>query len=374
MTNTLGIQPDRSMAWIVQISRIEKHPNADRLKIVFLKNSEDIEYGWQCITNHNYDIGDKVIYIGLDSIPDPNDPFNEDTFKIPNFKRIKTIKLRGEYSQGMILPMEALSSRKNPETGDFYDSTKYNIDDDVTKELDIRKYVNPEEEKLYQEGNQQGESKYTFPIDIVPKTDEDRVQSKPKLFMQLLNEPVVITQKIDGTSMTILKDSENNIIICSRNYILDNQDKNSKVYYEMFNKYNIEKILEENPNIVIQGEIAGENIQKNPTKLSGKKFFVFNMFDQNTKKFVSHNDTISLCQKYNLEHAPIVYEGILSDLEKTLNLDHKLNMSDLVNLSNSQKYNIGNQQSMAEGIVVKHSVDRRISFKVISPEYLSKEK
>jgi len=60
-------------------------------------------------------------------------------------------------------------------------------------------------------------------------------------------------------------------------------------------------------------------------------------------------------------------------MNKFLNIDHEIELNDIIKFANSQKYNIGKKPALAEGIVVKHSIDRRISFKVISQEYLAKE-
>ena len=83
--------------------------------------------GWECVIakKDNFKIGDTIIYIEVDSIV-PEKP--EFEFLRPRKFRVRTIKLRGQVSQGLVLPLSYLSGKK------------YKIGDDVTEELGIEKY------------------------------------------------------------------------------------------------------------------------------------------------------------------------------------------------------------------------------------------
>lgn len=380
--NTLGVEPDRKMAWVVRIKSVTKHPEADRLYIIRFESSDGSEYGWQCVTNvSTYKVGDLSTYISLDSIPDPNDPMNVDTFKLPGFNRIKTIKLRGEYSQGMLVPMDHLTSRG-------CDVSKLNVDDDVTKELGVRKYVSTEEATQYD-----GTGMQPFPTNV-PKTDEERLQNIKKVLDELLGrkitkkyedgvvsdivemlpeQEVVITQKADGTSMTITLGSDGKIAVCSRNYQLTDPSKSNQHYFEMCKQYNLETVVQENPTYAIQGEVVGEGIQQNPLKLKGKQFLVFNVYNTATGAFLHHDTITDLCNKYKLHQVTEVYRGKLSELPAKLGKSEPLDVNFLVDFADSQQYGTGKQKSKAEGIVVK-TLSRNVSFKVISRAYLEKQK
>ncbi|MBR3229772.1 MAG: hypothetical protein IKF91_02985 [Bacilli bacterium] len=85
--------------------------------------------GWSLIVGKDdFKVGDKCVYIEVDSILDPNNPVFEQARKRSN--RIKTIKMAGIYSQGIAYPLSAFNM--NPD--------RYSVEDDVTDILKIKKY------------------------------------------------------------------------------------------------------------------------------------------------------------------------------------------------------------------------------------------
>ena len=85
--------------------------------------------GWSLIVGKDdFKVGDKCVYIEVDSILDPNNPVFEQARKRSN--RIKTIKMAGIYSQGIAYPLSAFNM--NPD--------RYSVGDDVTDILKIKKY------------------------------------------------------------------------------------------------------------------------------------------------------------------------------------------------------------------------------------------
>ena len=94
--------------------------------------------GWHVIVKKDeFKIGDKCIYVEIDSLLDPNNPDFE--FLRSKKFRIKTMKLGNVYSQGIVFPMSILPKNK-----------EYSVGDDVTDILKIKKYdpQAEEEEKL----------------------------------------------------------------------------------------------------------------------------------------------------------------------------------------------------------------------------------
>lgn len=105
----------------------------------------------------------------------------------------------------------------------------------------------------------------------------------------------MVTEKIDGTSTTFTMQQaskkKRRAYICSRNVVFDTPEKEERnfykdtdgnVYVEMFEKYDIEKILnyilDEHPEyefITLQGETYGGTIQKRNYGLE-HKFALFN--------------------------------------------------------------------------------------------------
>ncbi len=119
----------------------------------------------------------------------------------------------------------------------------------------------------------------------VVKTDEERCQNMPQLFVpdtELHTRPYMTTEKIDGTSTTFTmrrdgsKKDRRQFYVCSRNVVFDKPDKKSfyddtdgNVYLEMAKKYDMEavcnKVLDRLKTamfITFQGESYGGTIQK----------------------------------------------------------------------------------------------------------------
>src|SRR5574340_1044228 len=88
---------------ICEIKSVEPHTNADRLEMVQV-------LGWFCVTGKgNFKPGDKCIYFPIDSIlPESVETtlFGPDSKIKLSKSRIRTIKIRGNISQGMVCTPE----------------------------------------------------------------------------------------------------------------------------------------------------------------------------------------------------------------------------------------------------------------------------
>lgn len=172
--------------------------------------------------------------------------------------RLKTIRLRGQVSQGVCLPMSILPVGN------------YNVGDDVTSVLGVTKYEAPIPASL------SGEVKGAFPS-FIPKTDEPRVQTIQGLLDKYQGQEFYVTEKLDGTSVTYyMKDGQ--FGACSRNLELKETEDNT--IWKLAKYYDIESKLKNTKlNLAIQGELIGEGVQKNVYKLRGQKFYIFSVFD-----------------------------------------------------------------------------------------------
>lgn len=173
--------------------------------------------------------------------------------------RIKTIRLRGQISQGIAFPLSILPN-----------DVVIEEDKEVTEQLGIVKYDPPLPACL------NGKAKGMFPS-FIPKTDETRVQ----LLQGLLNENIGLkcycAEKLDGSSVTFYINNDE-FGVCSRNLNLYETEENS--IWKIARELDIEnKLRSLNKNIVIQGEIVGEGIQGNKLKMKGQTVYFFNLFD-----------------------------------------------------------------------------------------------
>ena len=334
----------RKLASIQEIDRIAVHTNADSLELAYIG-------GWQVVVKKGeFQMGDLVIYCEIDSILPERPEFE---FLRSKHFRIKTIKLRGALSQGIIFPLSILD-------GEQQIIAAYNIvgdkilNTDVTEKLGITKY---ETEKSLP----QGDAKGNFPP-FIPKTDEQRVQSAMHLIDEMQGLECYITVKEDGTSFTAY--INNGIYgICSRN--LELKTDSLTIYNKISKQYDIEnKLRTLNKNVAIQGEITGSGIQGNPLDLpvNTHQLHIYNIYDIDEHRYLDYDE---YC--LDLPTVETIYRGPF-----TFNLEQLLEMA---------KGTYVGTRNKREGIVIRpihekfsNRLHGRLSFKTINNEYLLGEK
>lgn len=332
------------LASIEIIKNIRKHPNADSLDIAEV-------LGWQTIVKTGiHKEGDKVVFITIDSIvPNTNwFGFLVDEKNPDKQIRIKNIKLRGEYSSGLVIPIT-----------DFDNQIRsLQVGDDVTEILGITKYIKEIPANL------SGEDAGSFPTHIISKTDEDNGLNDPNLVAKVLESDnyITITQKLDGSSVTVVVEDGAITQVCSRN--LSKKDTEQSLFWKCARKLNIP----ESWNGVIQGEMVGNGIQKNPMKLIDNKIYVFQIktddgyMDYETmEKFCKNElqcDIVPLIAKLEVASTIKLWENPLQKLQE---------------LADKQRYDSG---LVGEGIVVRPSSyprsfesRRPLGFKLINRNY-----
>ncbi len=364
----------RKLASIQEIIDIKPIENADAIELAIIN-------GWQCVVakKDNFKVGDKVIYCEIDSILPPAPEFE---FLKDRKYRVKTIKLRGQISQGLVLPLSYLPKGN------------YNIDDDVTEIIGITKYEPDENNDANKKviTNKKWVKKYIpdvvlsfmfshfpklskklftntvikkgFP-DFINKTDEERIQNLKNLINEVAGMKFVGTEKIDGSSETIyLKD--NKFYVCSRNNQLD-KDDGSK-YWQVVKEQDIESKIRKyfkNRNIALQGELCGEGIQGNKYKIKGIDIYIFDIFDIDKQEYYNQYEVERITKEIGLKSVPIIYRDFVlpNDINEILKLAEG---KSVVNNSNIEREGIVWRLAKPENNKV------RISFKSISNKFLLK--
>lgn len=311
--------------------------------------------GWQLVVKKGeFKIGDMCIYCEIDSVMPDNSDFE---FLKPRGMRIKTVRLRGQISQGICFPF-SLAEKYGVSLENIFEGQ------DVTSLLGIIKYEPPIPANL------SGEVKGGFPS-FIPKTDETRVQVLQPLLDKYKGTDCYITEKLDGSSITYyLRNGE--FGVCSRNLELKETETNS--LWIVAKALNVEdKLRSLGANVAIQGEIIGEGIQGNKYKLKRQTARFFNLFYIDKYEFTSFYDFRNAIKNLELDIVPVISENY--ELENDINT--------LVRLSTAKS--ILNPDVWREGIVIRpvqeiiDSIDSngffhndRVSFKVINPEFLIK--
>lgn len=299
--------------------------------------------GWQLVVKKGeFRVGDFCVYCEIDSIL-PDKP--EFEFLKPRSLRIKTIRLRGQVSQGICFPLSVL-----PE------GTLVEEDADVTEIMGVVKWELPVPAALA------GVVKGSFPA-FMPKTDETRVQVLQHLLDALAGEPCYIAEKVDGSSVTYyLRDGE--FGVCSRNLEL-HEDENNTLWKTARTLGVEEKLRSLGKNTALQGEIIGEGVNGNKLRLRGQTLRFFNLFDIDRYAYLDFAELQGTLERLELPMVPVVNTQfpLISDIPALVAL--------------ATRRSVITPEVWAEGVVIRPLKEQlflgeRVSFKVINPEFLLK--
>lgn len=337
---------ERKLASVRKIADIQPIPNADAIELATVD-------GWKVVVAKNvgHKVGDFVVYCEVDSFL-PIKPEFEFLRKSSYKKmgddegfRLRTIKLRGQISQGLILPISEVIPF--PDVLDYMEVGK-----DVTELLGVVKYEPPIPAELA------GKIKGLFPS-FLRKTDEERIQNLASEFENWKNKTFYVTEKLDGSSATFYyKDGE--FGVCSRNLELLETEDNT--FWKVARQLDLEnKMRDLGMNISLQGELIGEGIQGNPYKIKGQTVKFFNLFDIDLQTYHS----LSIFEK-------LVKRDLGLDTVPILDTNFKLPETVEGILKYADDKSVLNHNFDREGVVIR-SMDRKISFKVISNKFLLNE-
>ena len=289
---------ERKLATIDTILDLQPIEGADRIEVAKIR-------GWNVVVKKGeFSIGDKCVYFEVDSVLPADDErynFLKNAFNSRlNGYRIKTVRMRGQISQGLALPITEF-----PELEYRVKEGTLNVGDDVTELLNVRIYTEPISNVMG------AKSKSTFPSELIQKTDAERYQNIDfnNWYQNVINADshghtltFISTEKLDGTSFVVFQDPDGNVRMCSRNRELQIEDGES-VYHYIFNKYKFREIFEDQNYVfpfAIYGEIIGPSIQKNVYGLSDYEFHVFNMFDIENQVYFSWRSVEDIADMYGL--------------------------------------------------------------------------
>lgn len=320
----------RKLASIETITNVSKHINADNLDLVTV-------LGYQCVVPKNkYKTGDLIIYIKPDtSLPNDDWAIN---FKKYAPNRIKAIKLRGEWSEGLVV-----------------DSSILDIEIceglDVTNLLKISKWEPPIPSNIDAIGY--------LPFNI-PETDEERweniIDNLP------FGEKVDITLKVDGQSSSYYYNGVFGVL--GRRLELKKDSINKYTYH--INTLSIDNKLERfckkyNVSLCLRGESYGKGIQtskNNPHSQTNNHWKMFSVW--NIKE-----------RKYEKKGEPFYFLNISNELElPTVDIVEKdvILTPEIIDKYSTKLTKLNGK--MFEGVVVQH---KNGSFKIINKYYDSKK-
>lgn len=345
----------RKIATIQKIWKIEPIAGADRIELAHV-------LGWQCVVNKGqFQPMDLGVYFEIDSFLPIREEFEfmrASSYQKSDFLgdgfRLRTMRFRGQISQGLILPVDSFSELKNAEIQEYLD---------VTDILGVRKWEIPE--RMSAQGTIIG----PLPPDI-PKTDETRVQTQPGLIRDFHGLEYYISTKMDGSSHSCSIDGEGVFHVTGHNY--EYKDDGKSDLYRLLKDRNMEECMrslmqeEGIRSLVLQGEFCGEGIQSNRLRLKKPEWYVFTVRINGQR--VGLREMQEVCGKLRLETVPIEEIG--------MNLDEKYPSVEALLKRADGSYPNGGKK---EGIVIRPTepvysdrISAALSMKVVNNRYLLK--
>lgn len=323
---------------IVKVRRFERlaHPSADAMFVAVPDGTS-----WRCCCRtDNFDNEDLGIYIPVDSLL-PVELAAE--LQLPNTQdgepyRIRTIRLRGQLSQGLLLPNRG----------------RFQEGEDVAAALGITKYIEPAPVD---------EDLRSFPQEFVKYTNIENIKNYPGVLKD--GEEVVMTEKIHGgTFRCAWAESE---FYCGSATTAFKPDVSSK-WLDVANKHDLMNKLRDRPNIVVYGELYGAGVQSLRYGLDNSwDLRVFDIYLGSEDRFLDYDECIAMCKELDLPTVPLIYRGPFN--------------SEVLEQHTDGKSVLDTASHIREGIVAKPIKERwdfdsgvgRVVLKSISPSYSLKQ-
>ena len=338
---------------VLAVEAVGNHPNADRLSLVKLRGvdhtciSAKLEDG-----SHQYKPGDLAVYIPSSAILPQwllkqmgfwNEKENKGTLAGSNGNRVKPVRLRGIFSEGVLLPVCGHTTNS--------DETK----DHATAEVKNYCINTPQDKHLVALGQDVSEilgvTKYEPSIPIHMAGEVLNLHGAPKQFdvENIKNHPHVlrdddwvhVSEKLHGTFCQIgfdagsrhaeLWGNTGTVFVCSKGLgnnglVFKNNDANKyNLYVKTVVNFKLDQAVEQiarrlnTPRLRIMGEIYGCVQDLKYGMLNGATAFrVFDMWDDASKRWLSPMEVEELCAQFGLEMVPTLASGVWRDIKSRL--------------------------------------------------------
>lgn len=327
--------------------------------------------GWQVVIKKGeYKPGDLCTYIQIDTVVPETEQFD---FLRERKYRVRTIKLRKQISQGLIVPIPKGSFKEGDDVTDIIGVKKYEKPDNNPERFEKPRMPKVWYRKWYYILKYNFIYKYfpalrkkqrsPFPTHLVGITDEERIQNMPQVLNSHKGKEFVVSYKLDGSSITIIHSKvlgKSKFRICSRRFEL--HDKKND-WYCVFNDTNFKlevlKLVNHfgTNDIIVQGEAIGK-FNGNHHNLPNEQIRLFNIYVNG--KRLNQREFLEKCLALNIPHCPKYKLVVLNHT-----LDDILKMSEIKDIINPN--------ADVEGLVWR-CIEDNMSFKVINNKYLLNEK
>lgn len=310
---------------IVRIEKVEKHPDADVLDIATVLGDYPV-----IVKRDEYRVDDVAGYLPIDTIvPDTEQfhflgPKNVEKYEengeiktrpigpkypvgsVPEkYRIIKAKKIRGRYSQGMLIP---------PPIGKIVDyhftPVGYNIGDSIVEVLDLKKWEEQEEDNIPNAKKSRGANAEKAPQGwAIPYYDVDGLRKYVDCLRP--DEEIVLTEKVHGSNAAFCHDGTR-LWVKSRNFYkrMDPDDP----WWDIAIRYDLENKLAKFPNMVFFGEMYGavKGFRYDCEIIAGAmhtKIRFFDIWDVKQMKYLDYDDFVAKVNEAGLDLMPELYRG-----------------------------------------------------------------
>lgn len=372
------------------IEKVWNHPNADRLDLAQVSDST-----FQFVVGRDeYKIGDRVLYFPVDSVlPEPLIATLGLTGRLSGKEknRIKTVKLRGEISQGIVARPEVV-----------FGADPHAVLDPaavMTKEECFERLLQLDPEHLTM---RLGITKYEAPMisskagnlvrmpDGIEVYDIEGADNYPRIIEKLMHMPVSITEKLEGMNFwismapCISKHPEyteavswyemGEISVGQRHHEIKPIEGVQHDFWKVVEKQGLDRLIRYlacekkyiGKRVTLRGEFVGPGVQKNIYKLKEHQVYIFDVLVDG--KYLNPQEMKDEFEKWGNVLTPpaLCFNMILEDW---------LAGRSVRDASNGQS--LLDPTVLREGIVIKPMVEDvadafgRLFIKQRSPEYLA---
>ena len=325
------------------------HSNADSLSIAHVGE-------WQCIVRtEDFKDEELGVYLPLDTIADQDHPL----LSFLGGKRVKTCKLRGELSQGVLLAYSKVKDyMKNTLGMQEASIEKMTIEGkDFLGLLRVRRWF---DESEFHSGNPDMETPHP---EFQKYTDIENIKNYSDTIQ--FGENVQITCKLHGTNFRASL-IDGTYMLGSMNCRWKIEPEKPSYWHYVSDKNNLKEKLAtisemyKSDKVILYGEIVGPKIQDLHYGCTEPTLFVFDVMVDG--RYLPPVESFHLCDELSLRTVPVLKVG---EFRKE-DLDLRLGKSTLAD-------------HVREGIVIKPLTPRtdskigRVILKVISEEYLMRK-
>jgi RNA ligase (TIGR02306 family) len=301
---------------IVKIEKIEAHPNADNLSIATVLGDYPV-----VIRTGEYVLDELAVYLPIDTIvPDTNlfyflCPKNHEKYEeageiktrtlgpkyelgsVPEkYRLIKAKKIRGIYSQGMLVKVDNIPN--------------LTLDFNVTEFFSLKKWEEQEEENI-PENKKKGGIAEKPPVGwSIPYYDIEGLRKNLNCLHD--DEEVVLLEKLHGSNISFCHDNST-LWVKSRNFYKRKQD--NCIWWDVAYRLDLENKLSKYPNMVFFGELYGgvKGFRYDCKIVNGAietNVAFFDIWDVKSMRYLDYDNVLAILKDLDLTPVPELYRGL----------------------------------------------------------------